>query len=76
LTREVLIDASGRRSYITSAAYGPSIGEQITMGYLPIEFAREGESVLVEYFGEHFPMTVRSTSARGLYDPDNTRVKS
>jgi glycine cleavage system aminomethyltransferase T/glycine/D-amino acid oxidase-like deaminating enzyme len=74
-TGDVFFDASGRRSYVTSAAFGPSIGEQIVMGYLPAEYAQEGRSVLVEYFGEHFPVTVRSTSARGLYDPENIRVK-
>jgi glycine cleavage system aminomethyltransferase T len=73
---EVLIDSSGRRSYITSAAYGPSVGKQILMGYLPADYAEEGRSLLIEYFGEHFPVTVRVVGHRGLYDPANSRVKS
>jgi glycine cleavage system aminomethyltransferase T/glycine/D-amino acid oxidase-like deaminating enzyme len=75
-TNVVLTDSVGRRSYNTSAAYGPSLNEQLLMGYLPSAYAREGTSLLIEYFGEHFPITVRSTSARGLYDPDNSRVKA
>jgi glycine cleavage system aminomethyltransferase T len=76
ITKEVLVDASGRRSYNTSAAYGPSVGEQILMGYLPREYANEGVNLLIEYFGEHYPVTVRCVGARGLYDPENLRVKT
>ena len=74
--RQVIFDAAGRRSYNSSAAFGPSINQQILMGYLPPEYAREDSKVLIEYFGEHYPVSVRKVGARGLYDPDNTRVKS
>ncbi len=75
-TKEVLIDTADRRSYNTSAAWGPSVNEQILMGYLPKEFARVGQQLLIEYFGEHFPITVRGVGAHGLFDPDNLRVRT
>jgi glycine cleavage system aminomethyltransferase T len=75
-TRTVLTDSAGRRSYNTSAAYGPSLDAQILMGYLPAEYAQEGRSLLIEYFGEHFPVTVRRVGSTGLYDPNNLRVKA
>ena len=75
-TKAVLTDSAGRRSYNTSAAYGPSLDEQVLMGYLPLDYAREGTQLLIEYFGEHFPITVRRAGARGLYDPDNLRVRA
>ena len=36
-TNEVLIDELGRRSYTTSIAYGPTLGKNIALGYLPRE---------------------------------------
>ena len=75
-TKEVLIDSAERRSYNTSAAWGPSVNEQILMGYLPHEYASEGQPLLIEYFGEQFPVTVRGVGARGLYDPENLRVRT
>src|SRR3954452_12516406 len=37
-----IVDAHGRRSYVTSAGAGPSIGKHILMSYLPPEQAVEG----------------------------------
>ena len=34
------IDAKGRRSYVTSAGSGPSVGKHLLMSYLPPEQAR------------------------------------
>src|SRR4051795_4552510 len=42
-----LVDARGRRSYVTSAGAGPSIGKHILMSYLPPEHAAIGEELLV-----------------------------
>ena len=44
LTRDgaPLIDAKGRRSYVTSAGAGPSVGKYMLMAYLPPEHARRG----------------------------------
>ena len=41
-TGEVLIDSVGRRSYITSIAYGPTLGKNVALGYLPYEYCQEG----------------------------------
>jgi glycine cleavage system aminomethyltransferase T len=34
-TGETLVDELGRRSYTTSIAYGPTIGKNIALAYLP-----------------------------------------
>ena len=78
-SKKVLVDSKGRRSYSTSTAYCPSIGEHAVMGYLPFERARVGEKLILEYFNEngdgHYPMTVRIVGRGSLYDPDSTRVR-
>ena len=74
-TREVLIDELGRRSYVTSAAYGPSVEKVILMGYLPHAEAKEGNTLVIEYFGEHYPVTIEAVGYRALLDPGNERLK-
>jgi glycine cleavage system aminomethyltransferase T/glycine/D-amino acid oxidase-like deaminating enzyme len=71
-----LTDAHGRRSYVTSAGAGPSIGKHILMAYLPPEQAREGEQLLVEYLGERYPITVAVAGPTPVFDPENTRIRS
>ena len=73
---EVLIDEIGRRSYVTSVAYGPSIGRNIALGYLPHSHCQEGRELLMEYFHEHYPMRVEAVGYRALYDPENERPRS
>lgn len=73
---EVPVDALGRRSYTTSIAYGPSIGCNIALGYLPVSHAEEGHPLLLEYFGEHYPMRVAAVGYRALYDAENIRPRS
>ncbi len=79
VNREVLVDGKGRRSYSTSTAYCPSLGLHAVMGYLPLERARVGEKLTLEYFDEggngHYPMTVRIVGRGSLFDPDNRRVR-
>ncbi|HSM57006.1 MAG TPA: FAD-dependent oxidoreductase [Candidatus Sulfomarinibacteraceae bacterium] len=72
---EPLVDSKGRRSYVTSAGNGPSVGKYILMGYLPPEYAKEGQKVCVEYMNELYPATVAVAGSRPLFDPDNERVK-
>ena len=69
-------DAHGRRSYVTSAGSGPSIGKTILMAYLPPQYARRGAKLLVEYFGDHFPVTVAVAGNEALFDPMDQRLKS
>ena len=72
---EVPVDALGRRSYTTSIAYGPSLGRNIALAYLPPEYAREGGSLLLEYFAEHYPMRVAAVGYRPLFDAENARPR-
>ena len=58
-SKEVIIDSHGRRSYTTSVAFGPSL-VRTSPCYLPADRAKEGDSVLMEYFGCFFPAKIVS----------------
>mgnify|MGYP000317710212 CR=1 FL=1 len=75
-TGETLKDELGRPSYVTSVAYGPSVGTNIAMAYLPADWAQEGGQVTMEYFQEHYPMKIEGVGYKPLYDPKNERQKS
>jgi len=70
-----LVDAKGRRSNVTSAGSGPSIGRHVLMSYLPPQQAVVGTGLLVEYFGERYPVTVAVAGSTPLFDPDNERIR-
>jgi glycine cleavage system aminomethyltransferase T len=72
---EPVVDRKGRRSYVTSAGAGPSLGKHILMTYLPPELAEKGTQLKVEYFMEHYPVTVAEVGPTPLFDPDNARMK-
>jgi glycine cleavage system aminomethyltransferase T len=68
----VLID--GRPSgYVTSAAYGYTIGKNIAYAWLPASAAVPGRPVEIEYFGEKVAAVV---AAEPLFDPGMTRLRS
>jgi glycine cleavage system aminomethyltransferase T len=71
-----LIDAHGRRSYVTSAGSGPSVGKHLLMAYLPPDVAKAGTELVVEYLGEQYPVMVAAAGSTPLFDPDNTRIRS
>jgi glycine cleavage system aminomethyltransferase T/glycine/D-amino acid oxidase-like deaminating enzyme len=71
-----LTDARGRRSYVTSAGAGPSIGRHILMAYLPPEQAVVGAELSVQYLGESYPVTVDIAGPTPIFDPENTRIRS
>jgi glycine cleavage system aminomethyltransferase T/glycine/D-amino acid oxidase-like deaminating enzyme len=71
-----LVDRKGRRSYVTSAGAGPSVGKYLLMSFLPPEHAKAGTRLAVEYFAERYPVTVAVAGSTPLFDPDNTRMKS
>jgi glycine cleavage system aminomethyltransferase T/glycine/D-amino acid oxidase-like deaminating enzyme len=71
-----LLDGKGRRSYVTSAGAGPSVGKHILMAYLPPERAVVGERLAVEYLGDRYPVTVDVAGSAALFDPENARVRS
>jgi glycine cleavage system aminomethyltransferase T/glycine/D-amino acid oxidase-like deaminating enzyme len=72
---EPLTDARGRRSYVTSAGSGPSVGKHLLMAYLPPEQAVAGTALSVEYLGEEFPVTVAVAGSTPLFDPANDRIR-
>jgi glycine cleavage system aminomethyltransferase T/glycine/D-amino acid oxidase-like deaminating enzyme len=78
LTRDgaPLTDAKGRRSYVTSAGAGPSVGRHILLAYLPPEHAHEGAELAVEYMCERYPVTVAVAGSTPLFDPENARIRS
>ncbi len=71
-----LTDAKGRRSYVTSAGAGPSIGKHILLSYLPPGQAVVGCELAVEYMNERFPVTVAVAGSTPIFDPGNERVRS
>ena len=74
---EALTDRKGRRSYVTSAGAGPSLGKYILLSYLPPEQAVEGsQDLAVVYMNERYPVTVDVVGARAPFDPENERIRS
>jgi len=71
-----IVDAHGRRSYVTSAGAGPSLGKHILLAYLPPEHAEEGRTLAVEYMHELYPVTVAVVGSRAPFDPENARIRS
>lgn len=72
---EPLIDRKGRRSYVTSAGAGPSLGKHILLAYLPPEYAQEGTKLAVEYMTERYPVTVAAVGSKPAFDPADERMK-
>ncbi|KAI2633496.1 Dimethylglycine oxidase [Xylaria nigripes] len=60
------------RGYVTSAAFGYTIGKPIAYAWLP-GAANEGDAVEIEYFGRRIKATV---AAEPLFDPRMSRLRS
>jgi glycine cleavage system aminomethyltransferase T len=73
---EPLVDAEGRRSYVTSAGSAPSLGTHVLMSYLPPAEATVGTKLSVLYMGDRYPVTVAGVGATPLFDPSNERMKA
>ncbi|MBO3751317.1 FAD-dependent oxidoreductase [Streptosporangiaceae bacterium NEAU-GS5] len=58
--------------YVTSAAFGHTIGRPIAYAWLPADLAEPGTFVDVEYFGRRVPAEV---GAEPLFDPKMTKIK-
>jgi glycine cleavage system aminomethyltransferase T len=71
-----LVDAHGRRSYVTTAGAGPSLGQFLLLAYLPPEQAVEGNKLQAYYMAECYPVTVARVGSTPLFDPENARLKS
>lgn len=75
-TGEPLIDDVGRRSYTCSIAYGPSVGSNIALSYLPHAYANVGTKLKLEYFGGTYTAEVAVVGYSALYDPENLKPRS
>jgi glycine cleavage system aminomethyltransferase T len=75
-TGETLVDELGRRSFTSSIAFGPTIGRNIALAYLPWSHAQQGRKLKVEYFGETYPVEVMSVGYKPLYDPENLKPRT
>ena len=58
--------------YVTSAAYGYSVGASIAYAWLPASAAEPGSRVHVEYFGVRLPARV---AEEPLFDPSMARIR-
>jgi dimethylglycine oxidase len=59
--------------YVTSAAYGYSIGQSIAYAWLPPGLSEEGAKVEIEYFGERHGATL---AEEPLFDPAMKRMRN
>lgn len=75
-TGETLVDALGRRSYTTSIAFGPSIGQNIALAYLPRDYCQQGRKLHVSYFDEEYPVEIAGVGYKPLYDPESLKPRS
>jgi glycine cleavage system aminomethyltransferase T/glycine/D-amino acid oxidase-like deaminating enzyme len=66
---DVLVDAKGRRSWVTSAGSAPSLGCHLLNAYLPAQQAVPGTRLAVEAFGVRYPVSVLSTGPVALVPP-------
>jgi len=76
LDGETIQDAKGRYSYATSAGDGPSVGKHLLLAYLPPQYAKVGEKLLVEYMAENYPVTVAAVGSTAVFDPNDERMKA
>ena len=60
------------KGYVTSAAFGYTVGKPVAYAWLPGAVA-VGDEVEIEYFGKRIAATV---TAEPLYDPDMSRLRS
>ncbi|MGW8376627.1 FAD-dependent oxidoreductase [Streptomyces sp. ODS28] len=58
--------------YVTSAAYGYTLGRCVAYAWLPASASVPGTPVHIEYFGEKVPATV---AEEPLFDPRMTRIR-
>lgn len=71
LGKEPVLSGGEAVGYVTSAAYGYTIGKPIAYSYLPTSIG-EGDAVEIEYFGQRIAATV---TPEPLFDPQMTRLR-
>jgi glycine cleavage system aminomethyltransferase T/glycine/D-amino acid oxidase-like deaminating enzyme len=62
----------GAIGFVTSAAFGYTVGKSIAYGYLPAELAVDGTRVAIDYFGQAKAATV---TKEPLFDPKGERLR-
>jgi len=71
LGKEPVLRDDATIGYVTSAAFGYTIGRPIAYAYLPASVG-EGDVVEIEYFGNRIKATV---TPEPLYDPEMKRLR-
>jgi 4-methylaminobutanoate oxidase (formaldehyde-forming) len=59
--------------WVSSGGYGYSVGQSIVYAYLPIECAKVGTHLEIEFFGEQVGATVAQSP---LWDPQGERIRT
>lgn len=72
LGKEPVYDGDTPVGYVTSAAYGYTVGTGIAYAWLPAELAEPGRIVHIGYFDRRIPATV---AEEPLFDPAMTRLR-
>jgi len=73
LGKEPVYDGDTCVGYVTSAAYGYTIGRGIAYAWLPAGLAEPGTSLQIGYFDQRLPAVV---STEPLVDPEMKRIRS
>ena len=68
-----LLPGERQVGYVTSSAYGPSVGKMLAMAYVETARAWPGSNLLVEINGRPVPARVAQTP---FFDPENARIRS
>jgi glycine cleavage system aminomethyltransferase T/glycine/D-amino acid oxidase-like deaminating enzyme len=69
---EPVFSQAGPAGYVTSAAYGYTVGTHIAYAWLPADVAVPGTDVWIDYFGERVPAVV---AEEPLFDPGMSRLR-
>ncbi|MFM9373363.1 FAD-dependent oxidoreductase [Streptomyces sp. Da 82-17] len=70
--KEPVYDGDRPVGYVTSAAYGHTIGKGIAYAWLPAELATPGQQLTIGYFDRRITAVV---TAEPLFDPKMTRLR-
>jgi glycine cleavage system aminomethyltransferase T/glycine/D-amino acid oxidase-like deaminating enzyme len=73
LGKEPVFDGDACVGYVTSAAYGYTVGRSIAYAWLPAELSVPGQQVQIGYFDQRLRATV---AAEPLFDPTMARLRS
>jgi glycine cleavage system aminomethyltransferase T len=71
--KEPVFDRDACVGYVTSAAYGYTIGRGVAYAWLPAELSEVGTEVQIGYFGQRVDAVV---AAEPLVDPKMERIRA